>query len=30
MLHMFKNNNYTVFRTAHKHVLILSYVIQVI
>ena len=30
MLHMFNNNTYTDFRTAHKHVLIPSYVIRVI
>ena len=30
VLHMFHNNTYTDFRTAYKHVLIPSYVIQVI
>ena len=30
VLHMFNNNTYTDFRTAYKHVLIPSYVIQVI
>ena len=30
MLHIFNNNTYTDFRTANKHVLIPSYVIQVI
>ena len=30
VLHMFNNNNYTDFRTTYKHVLIPSYVIQVI
>ena len=30
MLHMFNNNAFADFRTANKHVLIPSYVIQVI
>ena len=30
VLHTFNNNTYTDFRTAYKHVLIPSYIIQVI